>query len=182
VHAYRQVQPSIVTYDAFEIGDATAAAAHAYDAPPTASCETLVSTFEDQPPTSRGAVACRYADGASRFHFRVAAEGRALRLRRTFDAGHGTPGSVAGSSAALVRINGSVAGWFAPSMANPASRWAQQEAILDVPAGATELDVEIAPDFSDSMPSFDESRWELQGVWIDRLFADGFDPPSFAAH
>jgi hypothetical protein len=178
VHAYRQAQPSMVAYDAFEIGDTTAAAAHAYSAPAAAVCEALASTFEDEPPTSRSAVACRYSGGSSHFHFRVPPDARALRLRRTFDAGNGAPGSVAGSAAAEIRINGAVAGAFSPVIANPARRWQQQDALLDVAAGSTDLDVEIVPAFSASTPLFDESRWELDGTWVDRLFADGFDPPS----
>lgn len=176
VHAYRSAQPSIVAYDAFEVGDARAAAAHAYAAPPSAHCDRVTSIFEDEPPTSRVALACRYAEGSSHFRVRVPADGRALRLRRTFDAGAGTPGVVAGSAAADIRINGALAGAFAPAIANPARRWQQQDALLDVPAGATELEVEIEPAFDGPMPVFSESRWTLYGTWVDRLFADGFEP------
>ncbi|MEO7431036.1 MAG: DUF2961 domain-containing protein [Dokdonella sp.] len=175
-HTYRSAQPSIVTYDAFEVGDAAAAAAHAYAAPPSADCDVVTSIFEDEPPTSRTALVCRHVDGSSHFHLRVPPDGHALRLRRTFDAGAGTPGVIAGSAAADIRINGSLAGSFPPVIANPARRWQQQDALLDVAAGTTELDVEIEPAFGGSMPAFSESRWTLYGTWVDRLFADGFEP------
>jgi len=175
VHSYRTAQPSMVVYDAFEIA---AAAVHAYSSPAGAVCESVASTFEDEPPTSRTAVACRYASGSTHFHFHMPSDGQALRLRRTFDAGHGTPGSIAGSAAATVFINGVQAGAFAPVIANPARRWQQQDVLLDVAAGATSLDFEIVPQFSAPTPVFDESRWELLGTWVDLLFADGFDPSS----
>jgi hypothetical protein len=175
VHSYRSAQSSLVVYDAFNID---AAAEHAYTSPAGAVCESVASTFEDDPPTSRTAVACRYASGSTHFHFDVPADGQALRLRRTLDVGHGTPGSIAGSAAAIVFINGVQAGAFAPVIANPARRWQQQDAVLAVAAGSTSLDIDIVPEFSAPTPAFDESRWELLGTWVDLLFADGFDPSS----
>jgi hypothetical protein len=175
VYAYRRAQALMVAYDAFEIGDTPAAVAHAYSAPNTAVCAPLNARFEDEPPTARSAVACRYAGGSSHFHFRVDDAVAPLRLRRTFDVGSGTPGAVAGSAAAEIRINGVVAGWFAPAMANPARRWQQQEALLDVAPTTTGFDVEIVPT---ATPGFSESRWELRGGWIDRIFKSGFDTGS----
>jgi hypothetical protein len=176
VYAYRRARALLVVRDAFEIGDAAAVAAHAYAASAGASCTALDAQFEGEPPTSRSAVACRYAGGSSHFHYRAGDAVLPLRLRRTFDAGNGTPGTTAGSAAAEIRVNGVVAGWFPPAIANPARRWQQQEALLDVSDGTTGLDIEVVPEFSVATPVFSESRWELLGGWTDRIFSDGFDP------
>jgi len=174
VHAYRTEWASVIAYDRFEVGDASAAA-HAYQPPTSVACASLNATFEDEPPTSRSAVACSYASGSSHFRFRVASPELPLRLRRTFDAGVGTPGDIAGSAGAEVRVNGVVAGRFAPVIANPARRWQQQEITLDGGAIADVLDIEIIPEFAAYAPWFSESAWELRGGWKDAIFADGFD-------
>ncbi|MEO5626889.1 MAG: DUF2961 domain-containing protein [Dokdonella sp.] len=176
VHAYRRAQRLMVAYDAFEIGNGAAAAAHAYVGSNAAACATLNSQFEDEPPSVRNALACSYASGSSHFRFRVDDAELPLRLRRTFDAGNGTPGDTAGAAAAEIRINGVAAGWFPPAIANPARRWQQQDAMLDIAAGTTVFDVEIIPEFGAATPQFGESRWELFGGWKDGIFVDGFEP------
>ncbi|WP_440246334.1 DUF2961 domain-containing protein [Dokdonella sp.] len=180
VYAYRRDTPALVDYDAFEIGDAPAAAAHAYEAPATASCAPLAARFEDEPPTVRSALACRSTGGSSRFRFHVADARRPLRLRRTFDAGTGTPGEQAGSAAAAIFVNGVAAGGFGPAPADPSRRWHQQEALLDVPPGTVDFDVVIVPELRSYAPVFAESRWELRGGWKDAIFADGLDASAFA--
>lgn len=183
VHAYRRPQPSLVGYDGFEIGDAAAAAAHEFQPAPASSCAMLAAQFEDEPPTSRSARACRFASGASHFRFHVADAIVPLRLRRTFDAGAGVPGETAGSAAATIFVNGIAAGAFPPVAANPLRRWQQQEALLEVAPGTTDLDIGVVPDFQTYATTFSESRWELRGGWKDRIFTDGFDAPSpHAAH
>ncbi|HEY6942178.1 DUF2961 domain-containing protein [Dokdonella sp.] len=173
VYAYRRDVPALVGYDAFEIGDAPAAAAHDYALPATAICAPLASRFEDEPPTARTARVCAYGDGASRFRFHVADARPPLRLRRTFDAGRGIPGETAGSAAATVFVNGAAAGAFAPAPANPERRWQQQEALLDVAAGTTDFEIVVEPEFRAYANVFAESRWELRGGWKDAIFADG---------
>jgi hypothetical protein len=175
VYAYRRDTPLLVGYDAFEIGDAAAAAAHAYEAPAGAGCAMLEATFEDEPPSTRTALACAYAGGASRFHFHVPDAQPPLRLRRTFDGGAGTPGEQAGSAAATIHVNGVAAGAFSPAAADPSRRWQQQEALLDVAAGVTDFDIVVVPDIQPYANVFAESRWELRGGWKDAIFADGFD-------
>jgi hypothetical protein len=175
-YAYRRAQPLVVSYDAFDVGDAGAAAAHAYAAPDGAECDALTSRFEDEAATARTAVACRYAAGASGFRLQAdGAPASPLRLRRTFDVGGGMPGRDAGSAAAVVRVNGAVAGWFPPAPANPARRWQQQEILLDPAIGAGTLQIRVEPEFSAYATRFSESRWELRGGWKDAIFDDGFD-------
>jgi hypothetical protein len=174
VYVYRQAQAATIPYDAFDVGSA-AAAAHAYAPPAVADCEPLSASFEDEPPTSRNATVCTYASGASHFHFEVDDAVPPLRLRRTFDAGAAMPGESAGAPAAEIRINGVVAGWFPPAIANPRRRWQEQEALLDPAFSAGLLDIEIVPDFTAYAPQFGESRWALSGGWKDRIFADGFE-------
>ncbi|MEP7041652.1 MAG: DUF2961 domain-containing protein, partial [Dokdonella sp.] len=154
-YAYRRAQPLIVGYAGFDIGDTGAANAHAYLAPQGAQCVVLQAQFEDEPPTSRTAMVCGYAAGASHFRFHLDADATLpLRLRRTFDAGCAhpevdcSPGTTAGSAAAEVRINGQSAGWFPPVTANPARRWQMQEIVLGTAVSAADLDVEIVPHFS----------------------------------
>jgi D-arabinan exo alpha-(1,3)/(1,5)-arabinofuranosidase (non-reducing end) len=174
VHSYRAPQPLIVGYDRFDVGTATAAA-HAYAPPAGATCATASGAFEDEPPTPRSATACSYAAGSSRFAFDVAGAVAPLRLRRTFDAAAGMPGEIAGAPAAEIRINGVVAGWFPPAIANPLRPWQQQEALLDAAVGTGALDIEIVPEFTAFAPRLAESAWELSGGWKDAIFADGFD-------
>lgn len=181
VYAYRRAQPLMVAYDAFEVSNAAAAAAHAYVGANTAVCAFVNSLFEDEPPSARNALACTYASGSSHFSFRIDDAKPPLRLRRTFDAGNGTPGNAAGAAAAEIRINGVAAGWFPPSIANPARRWQQQEALLDTVPGTTVFDVEFIPEFGAATPVFGESRWELDGGWKDGIFVDGFDMSKEAA-
>lgn len=175
VYAYRLAAPLQIAYDAFEIGDAAAAAAHDHVAAPGAQCQSLNATFEGEPPLPRSALACAGASGAIHFRFDVAEWNPPLRLRRTFDVGAGDPGVVAGSAGARVFVNGVLAGSFAAVASNPVRRWQQQDAPLDVPAGVDTLDIDVVPDFSMHAPSFGESRWELRGGWKDAIFADDFD-------
>ena len=177
VYAYRRPQPALVGYDAFEVGDAAAAAAHEYQPSPAASCAVLASQFEDEPPSARTAPACTFASGSSRFRFHVADAQPPLRLRRTFDAGAGMPGEQAGSAAATIFINGVAVGAFPPAPVNLLRRWQQQEALLDIAAGITDFDVVVVPDFQPHAAWFSESRWELRGGWKDAIFIDGFDVP-----
>ncbi|MFI4968595.1 MAG: DUF2961 domain-containing protein [Lysobacterales bacterium] len=179
--AYRRAQPAIVGYAGFEIGDAAAAAAHAYVPPAGADCALSGSQFEDDAATSRTAIVCAYGGGSSHFRFDVGDARAPLRLRRTFDAGVGTPGTSAGTPGATIRVNGVVVGAFAPVIANPARRWQQQEVPLTVAAGTQVFDIEIAPAFSAFAPRFSESRWELRGGWKDAIFADGFETPAALA-
>ncbi len=175
VYAYRRLQPSLVGYDGFEVGDAAAAAAHDYLPSPASSCAVLASQFEDEPPTTRSALACGFASGSSQFHFHVADAQPPFRLRRTFDAGAGVPGEQAGSAAATIFINGMAAGAFPPAPVDPLRRWQQQEALLDVAAGTTDFEVVVVPDFQPHAAWFSESLWELRGGWKDAIFIDGFD-------
>lgn len=180
VHAYRHDRSAVISYDRFEVGDATAAA-HAYVPPPGATCTPLSGMFEDEPPTSRTAGVCAYASGSSRFRFQVEAAASPLRLRRTFDGGSGTPGEIAGAPAAQIRINGVGAGWFPPAIANPLRRWQEQEVPLDAEATADLLDIEVVPNFASYAPLFSESAWELRGGWKDFIFGNGFEGESVVA-
>ena len=175
VYAYRQSMPLQVGYDAFEIGDAAAANAHDHVGAGGEACQSLDSTFEGEPAIARNAIACASSGGVIHFRFQVADANPPLRLRRTFDAGAGSPGVVAGSAGARVFVNGVLAGSFAPVASNPLRRWQQQDAPLDVPAGAGTLEIDIVPDRSAHAPIFSESRWELRGGWRDAIFVDGFD-------
>ena len=185
-YAYRRAQPLIVAYAGFELGNAGAAAAHAYVAPAGAQCATLQAKFEDAPPTSRTAKVCSFTAGGSHFRFHLDADAAPpLRLRRTFDAGCDqpatdcSPGTTAGSPAADVRVNGRSAGAFSAVIANPARRWQTQEIVLDAAVGAGELDIDITPRYAAFAPRFSESAWELRGGWKNAIFADNFDstPP-----
>src|SRR6185312_10124445 len=138
-------------------------------------CSLASGAFEDEPPTQRNAVACAYSAGSSRFVFDIADAAPPLRLRRTFDASAGSPGETAGAPAAEIRVDGVVAGRFAPAIANPLRRWQQQDALLDPAVGAGSHVFEIVPDFTANAPVFAESAYELSGGWKDALFADGFD-------
>ncbi len=174
VVAYRQARRGVVDYDAFDVGDASAAV-HAYVAPAGAVCAPVGGTFEDEPPTPRNATVCASTTGSSHFRFEVDDAVPPLRLRRTIDVGAGAPGEVAGAPAAEIRVNGVVAGHFPPAIGNPARRWQQQDALLDPAVGAGVLDIEIVPEFTTAAPRFGESRWALAGGWKERIFADGFD-------
>lgn len=180
VYAYRTGQALVVPYDAFDVGGA-AAAAHAYALPAGANCSAASGAFEDEPPTSRSAAVCSYSSGSSHFRFEIDDAEPPLRLRRTFDAGAGLPGEIAGAPAAEILVNGVVAGWFPPAIANPRRRWQQQEALLDPAIGAGVLDFEIVPEFNADAPTFGESAWDLSGGWKDAIFADGFDGGPVAA-
>jgi len=175
VYAYRRPAPLQIAYDAFEIGDATAAAAHDHVAAPDAQCASLSALFESEPPLSRNALACAGTSGAIYFGFHAGEWNPPLRLRRTFDVGAGNPGVVAGSAGARIFVNGVLAGSFAPVSSDPVRRWQQQDAPLDVPVGSGTLDIDIVPDVSAHAPVFGESRWELRGGWRDAIFANGFD-------
>jgi|GEM_PF-922085 len=177
VYAYRRATPLQIAYDAFEIGDAAAAEAHDHVAAPDAQCQPLSATFEGEPPIPRSALACAGTSGAIRFAFRPGGWNPPLRLRRTFDAGSGSPGAIAGSAGARIFVNGTPAGSFAPVASNPVRRWQQQDAPLDVPAGSGTFEIDVVPDVSAHAPLFGESRWELRGGWRDAIFADGFEPP-----
>lgn len=174
-HAYRSARPSLVTHDRFEIGDAPAAAAHAYVAPPAAVCAPLDALYADEPPTARHATVCRFATGSSRFVLHLRGGDAPPRLRRTFDAGLGMPGSVAGAPAAQIRVDGIVVGHFDPAPAEPLRRWQQQEAPLALVPTPGPIEFEIVPEVGMPAASFSESAWELRGGWVDGLFVDGFD-------
>ncbi|HJT97107.1 MAG TPA: DUF2961 domain-containing protein [Rhodanobacteraceae bacterium] len=174
VHAYRAPRASVVAYDRFDVGTASADA-HAYVPAEGASCAAASGTFEDEPPTTRTAIVCASSAGSSRFVFDVADAVPPLRLRRTFDASMGSPGDIAGAPAAEIRVDGVAAGAFPPAIANPLRRWQQQEALLDPVVGPGPHTFEIVPEFTDAAPYFTESQWELAGGWKDAVFADGFD-------
>ncbi len=179
VHAvtwsYRQRRALMVTYDRFEVGDPVAASARDWHTSVHATCAPLTSQFSDEPPTSRKAEVCRYATGSSAFRLQVDEATPPLRLARIFDAGTGTAGVIAGSPAATIIVNGTVAGSFPAAMANPARRWQRQEAPLALTTLTGELHLTIVPDFPTTATTFSESAWELRGGWIDPVFADGFD-------
>jgi hypothetical protein len=178
VHAYRASRASVVAYDRFDVGTPRADA-HAYTPPAGASCTNVSGTFEDEPPTRRNASACAYTTGGSRFTFSIVDAGPPLRLRRTFDVSAGSPGEIAGAPAAEIRVDGVLAGFFPPAIANPLRRWQQQEALLDPSIGAGSHDFEIVPEFTATAPVLAESAFELSGGWKDAIFADGFEqsPP-----
>lgn len=184
--AYRQARASSVSLGHFEVGDAAAAAAHAYAPPVDASCAPLQAQFGDEPPTSRSATVCRHS-GSSRFRFRIAAAAPPLQLARLFDVGAGVPGSVAGSAAARVLVDGVEVGRFAPAMANPARRWQRDAIFLDLQPTPGMLELEIVAEPGNAA-AFSESAWELLGGWTDSLFGDGFEDaalspmPSGQAH
>ncbi|KAB2901234.1 MAG: DUF2961 domain-containing protein [Dokdonella sp.] len=175
LYAYRQTQPLQVGLAAFEVGDAAAAAAHAWLAPAGTQCEALDAQFEGEPAATRSAVACASTSGATQLRFTTASDARPLRLRRTFDVGAGEPGVVAGSAGARILVNGVPAGAFAAVAANPLRRWQEQDVPLEVAAGNNVLDVVIEPDYHDGAPVFSQSRWELRGRWQDLIFADAFE-------
>lgn len=175
VFGYRRERPLVVSYDRFEIGDAAAAAAHAYTPSAGATCAVVDGMYADEPPTTRAASVCRYASGSSRFRFDLGDAAGTLRLRRTFDVGGGAPGSIAGAPAANVLVDGLVVGRFPPAASNPARRWQQQEILLASSAQPGVLDIEIVPETAAYAADFSESAWELRGGWIDRMFADGFE-------
>ena len=177
-YAYTQARPLTVRHAGFEIGDAGAAAAHAYAAPPGASCTPLLAQFGDEPPTTRNAQVCRYASGSSTFRFRLAEAAPPLQLARVFDAGAGVPGSIAGAPAARILANGIEVGRFPPAMANPARRWQQQIAFLDLAAIPAEPVFEIVPEFQGNAAAFSESAWALYGGWVDTIFANAFELPA----
>ena len=181
VHAYRDARADVVPYDRFDVGTA-AADAHSYMPPSGASCAAMNGLFENEPPTSRNATACAFANGSSRFRFEVGDAVPPLRLRRTFDAGAGIPGEVAGAPAAVIRVNGVLVGAFPPAIANPLRRWQEQEVLLDASIAAGPLDFEIVPEFTSFAPSFSESAWTLSGGWKDAIYADGFDAVTVAAN
>lgn len=175
-YAYRVERPLTVGYADFEVASEAATAVHAYVVPQEARCALLDAQFEDDAGTSRSARVCRYGEGSSRFRFHLSVDsGVPLRLRRTFDAGGGTPGMRAGSAAAIVRVNGRIAATFPVATSNPVRRWQQQEAVLDMDGAPAEVEIEIAPVFSVTAPEFTESTWELRGAWKDGILHDGFD-------
>jgi D-arabinan exo alpha-(1,3)/(1,5)-arabinofuranosidase (non-reducing end) len=174
VHAYRAPRANVVAYDRFDVGT-PAADAHAYTPPASATCATASGAFEDEPPTQRNATACAYAAGSSSFTFDVADAVAPLRLRRTFDGAAGSPGEIAGAPAAEIRVDGIVAGGFAPAIANPLRRWQEQEALLDPGIGAGPHVFEIVAEFTATAPVIAESAYELSGGWKDAIFADGFE-------
>lgn len=172
-YAYGDARPSSVSLGRFEVGDTAAAAAHAYAPPVDAECASLSAQYGDEPPTTRIALACRHL-GTSRFRFRVADAVPPLQLVRVFDAGEGVPGSVAGSPAARILVDGVEVGRFAPVIANPARRWQRDAVFLDLPPsqGMLEFEVVVEPGHA---AAFSESAWELLGGWTDAVFADGFE-------
>jgi hypothetical protein len=185
-YGYRQSRASSASLGRFEIGDASAAAAHAYAPPVDASCAPLQAQFGDEPPTTRDATVCRHS-GSSRFRFRIADAAPPLQLVRLFDAGAGVPGEVAGSAAARVLVDGVEVGRFAPAMANPARRWQRDAVFLDLQPAPGMLELEVVAEPGNAA-AFSESAWELRGGWTDALFADGFEAtalppmPSAQAH
>ena len=175
--SYATPRSNRFTYDRFEVGDSAQANAHAYTVPTNAACALLAGEYESEPPVSRSAVACGYASGSSHFHLHAGTAATSLRLRRTFDAGTGTPGLGVGSPPALILVDGVEAGWFPPVPANPPRRWQEQDIPLPLSLQSSDPDIEIVPDFEHFPQSrFTESAWELTGGWRDSILADGFDP------
>lgn len=175
VYSYRRTQPLVLPYDAFEVGDSTAALAHNYVPPPSATCALQTASFSDEPPTLRTALVCRANSGSSHFVFHANAVAGPLRLRRTFDVGDGVPGSIAGAPPALVLVNGVNAGSFPPAGANPARRWQQQEIFLATTPAAGDFDIEVVPAYTATAAAFSESAWELRGGFVDPIFSNGFE-------
>jgi hypothetical protein len=175
VYYYQRDQPLAVSFGRFDVGDTTQAAVHAYQASPSAVCTTQTGQYSDEPASNRIALDCRYSDGFSRFTFTPALIAGPLRLRRTFDADHGIPGTTASASAAEVRVNGVRAGWFPPAATNRARRWQEQEILLANMPGSGVLHFEIEPIVDANAAGFGESAWELLGGWVDPVFSDTFD-------
>ncbi|MEO8459384.1 MAG: DUF2961 domain-containing protein [Dokdonella sp.] len=175
VYAFRQPQPLVVPYDAFEIGDSAAALAHHYNSPPGAICALMSASFSNEPPTPRTAMVCRATGGNSQFTLHANTVAAPLRLRRTIDVGDGVPGSIAGAPAAQVLVDGVPAGWFPPMAANPVRRWQQQEIFLSTNTVAGDFAIEIIPDYNATATAFTESAWELRGGFVDAIFSSGFE-------
>ncbi|MEO7916859.1 MAG: DUF2961 domain-containing protein [Dokdonella sp.] len=172
-YAYTQARASAVRYQQFDLG-MPSALAHNYGANGT-SCTALVARFDDEPATMTAGTVCR-GNGSRTFRFNVGAADQPLRLRRLYDVGNGTTGVIAGAGAALIRINGVVAGSFSPASADTTRRWQQQDAALtvSVPASGV-LDFEIVPDSTPTAAVFSDAGYELIGAWRDHIFDNGFD-------
>ena len=177
VYRYQRDQPLLVSYGRFDVGDAAKANAHAWFTSPWALCQTLSGHYEDEPPTSRVAMDCRYSVGYSRFTFRPAEVSGHLRLRRSFDAAYGDPGRLASQAAAEVRVNGVKVGVFPPFQTNSAKRWQEQEILLSEIAKSDVLQFTVFPIYESLADGFGESAWELLGGWVDGIFSDTFDGP-----
>ncbi|MEZ5461377.1 DUF2961 domain-containing protein [Dokdonella sp.] len=175
VYRYQGSRPLAVSLGRFEVGDAIQAARYHYQASPWANCATQSGQYSNEPPRNRTALDCRYSEGLSRFAFTPPQIAGPLRLRRTFDAAYGIPGTLASASAAEVRVNGVRAGWFPPAAANRARRWQEQEVLLADLPGASQLEFEIVPESGSHAAGFGESAWELLGGWVDPVFSDTFD-------
>jgi hypothetical protein len=177
IYRYHRDQALTVSYGRFEVGDAAQAAAHTYQASPSALCSMQSGLYSDEPPSARMAVDCRYASGFSSFTFSPVAMAGPLRLRRTFDAAYGMAGSSASASAAEVRVNGVSVGWFPPASVNRTRRWQEQEIQLPEFINTGELHFTVAPLVDSNSDGFGESAWELLGGWVDPLFSADFEAP-----
>lgn len=178
VYAYTSPSVDSVRYAAFDVGS-PAADFHGYAAT-AATCAALTARFDDEPATQATGVVCR-GDGQRAFRFVVDPGDQPLRLRRTLDVGNGSLGTVAGSGAARIRINGVDAGWFSPVAADPLRRWHQHEAALQLAVpGDGVLDVEVIPSPDAASADFSDAGYELIGRWRDVIFRDGFDASAVA--
>ena len=171
-YAYIQPTPLLVPYESFELGTASAVA-HFYAAGTAATCTGTSGQFEDEPPSPRSGMSCRYAAGFSAFRFFAPARAQPLRLRRVFDA------SVS-SMPAQIFVNGVAAGWFPFAAADPLRGWKEQDAVLDasayVASGNLDIEVHPLPLAPGGASGFSESAYALWGGWVDPLFSNGFEP------
>jgi hypothetical protein len=170
-YGYARARAALVQYDSFEVGT-PGAGVHGYVPGSGASCGNVSGSFEDEPPSPRSAMQCRFGSGSSFFHFAPMARAQPLRLRRTFDAS--LP-----STPAEIWVNGTKAGEFPFAASDPLRRWKQQNVVLDAavfaPSGV--LNFEIRPLYSapGSAAGFSDSAYELWGGWTDLIFAHGFE-------
>ena len=170
-YAYTQARPRLVPYESVELGTASASA-HAYVPGSSPVCAVASGQFEDEPPSTRSAMSCRYTAGHSSLRFFAPARAQPLRLRRVFEASQS-------SRPAQIFVNGVAAGWFPFAAADPVRHWKEQDVVLDAGAfvASGDLDIEVHPMAAgpDGATGFSESGYALWGGWVDPLFSNGFE-------
>lgn len=175
VYRYHRDQPLVVSYGRFEVGDSAQREAHDWQTSPSAVCGIESGQYSDQPPSNRVAMNCHSNLGQTRFTFDPAQRSGTLRLRRTFDAAYGAPGTLAAQAAAEVRVNGITVGVFPPAYASPSRRWQEQEILLAQTPDVGALVFTVSPIFDAHSDGFGESAWELLGGFVEHIFSSGFD-------
>ena len=167
---YRSPRRALVPVMSLDAGSARDRARDQYQLPPGAACAPLTSAFADAADTERSASVCRFDGGSEQFYLHLANPSRALRLRRTVDAA--APGQ-----AARIEVNGATAGFFEPVRPDSVRRWQTQDAPLAVPAGSTDLRIEVIPLWNAHGDGgiFTSSRYELWATPGDHIFSNGFE-------